>query len=82
MGCYFDESKLVIKKNTSKKLRLGNEFVSRKQYIPSHCSATGSRQYEIARIGEKFILYATWMKAPRESNRRKQEGRILFLFSP
>ena len=47
-----------------------NKFVA-KIHIPSHCSATESRQYEIARMGEKFILHATWMKVQRENNRRK-----------
>ena len=45
-------------------------------------SALESRQYEIARMRKKFILQATWMKVQRESNRRKQEGSILFLFFP
>ena len=35
-----------------------NKFVA-KTHIPYHCSATESRQYEIARMGEKFILDAT-----------------------
>ena len=58
-----------------------NKFVA-KTHIPSHCSATESRKYEIARMGDKFILHAMWMKARRESNRSKQEGSISFLFPP
>ena len=46
----------------------------------SHFSATERRQYEIARMRNKLILHSTWMKAQRESNRRKQEGSILFYF--
>ena len=45
---------------------------SKYDHIPSHYSATESRLYEIARMLEKFILHATWMKAERKSNRRKQ----------
>ena len=58
-----------------------NKFVA-KIHILSHCFAMESRQYEIARMTEKFILHATWMMARYESNRRKQEGSIFFLFSP
>ena len=35
-----------------------NKFVA-KTYVSSRCSATESRQYEIACMGEKFILHAT-----------------------